>query len=510
MSSSYITKENLPYFDQEEEGKKPEFSKGLTQSMLEANRNRSRAYVEFFLRDIPRAMRNQLAEKFNKAVRSYNANRHKIVDTIHFGYNPNVKLFTVEEQLGTAAAMFQSIEAILHKYPHKKYEEPRSNGSITKEEEDPADKLKRRLAAFGALSVTAMTLAACASSVVAQTEATATQKANPTKDLASSTEDGQEISLTETATAEPSPTLKPTATETPEVSQVDQMLESYLAGEEIDVSSLSPEEFKEFSTKLAEERNKDRGINPVIYNNEAYISPDNYMMMNYDGHPDQNETITMYHAIEGFDAEGNLQINVNGEIITIENSADMDWTMRITDPHDTRIDWPTTKIVKNNLTELQYQISNSVDPCILFPSILLDKDFGQVFISGEKQQMLASSIEMLIIETDSDGNPILARQVMVIGGSQLKLMEEGSSIIEGDGPIMSENEPFYKGLSENSIYYLSIPTDQNFMYEKAFFASPKNYQGLKYGNEAFSILNNETEENNNMLLISAITLVHKK
>jgi PBP1b-binding outer membrane lipoprotein LpoB len=68
-----------------------------------------------------------------------------------------------------------------------------------------------------------------------------------------------------TATSEP--------TETPAVSQVERLLTAYLAGEEIDVSGLNPAEFREFSTALAERRNAERGINPIIYNNEAYISP---------------------------------------------------------------------------------------------------------------------------------------------------------------------------------------------------------------------------------------------
>ena len=61
-----------------------------------------------------------------------------------------------------------------------------------------------------------------------------------------------------TATNEPTATTTPTATQA--VDAVEQLLASYLAGESIDVSSLSPAEFREFSTQLAEQRNAERGL----------------------------------------------------------------------------------------------------------------------------------------------------------------------------------------------------------------------------------------------------------
>ena len=45
---------------------------------------------------------------------------------------------------------------------------------------------------------------------------------------------------------------------------VEDLLSRYLAGEDIDVSTLTQEEFIEFSAKLAEEKNEARGINPII------------------------------------------------------------------------------------------------------------------------------------------------------------------------------------------------------------------------------------------------------
>ena len=298
----------------------------------------------------------------------------------------------------------------------------------------------------------------------------------------------------------------PAATEAD--SLVDQLLSSYLAGEVVDTSALSPAEFTELSSRLAEKLNADRGINPVIYNNESYINPDNYMMMNYDGHPDIDETITMFHPIEGFDDAGNLQVNVNAKILTISDSAGMDWSMRITDPSDTRIDWPTTGINKDNLTNLQYRIKDNNG--LLLPVILSNKEFGQVYINSEKQQMMASSLSLLIIETDVTGKPILARQLIVISGPTIRLLEEGSPVEIGDGPVMNKEKSFYKALDNNEIYYLCIPTDQNRVYEEMLFASPQNYKGIVSGNEAFAVLDGKNNNREDMLLLAISVLVKKK
>ena len=153
------------------------------------------------------------------------------------------------------------------------------------------------------------------------------------------------------------PTATSAPTETPAVSQVESLLTTYMSGEDIDVSGLSPAEFREFSTQLAEKRNAERGANPVVYNNEAHVSPDNFMMMNYDGHPDMNETIQMYLPVVGKDSAGNLQIlDQDGKTITIANSADVDWNMVVTDPHDPRIDWPNLpNDIEGGLNEITYR-----------------------------------------------------------------------------------------------------------------------------------------------------------
>lgn len=216
--SSYITnKEQFPFLNQEENKQGSEFSKGLTRSMLSANKLRAGAYVEFFLRDVPKSMRNQLAEKFNGAVKSYNRNRHKIIDVIRYGYNPDAKLFTIEEQFGTAAAIFQSIRDILHKYPQKRYEEPKTIHSTAKEEESPADKLRKRLMYTGVIVSEATLLTACAvqAPMIQELPNSAGEAIDSSKDLINNTEDGQEINLetnTQNGTNEVAPERIPTVT----------------------------------------------------------------------------------------------------------------------------------------------------------------------------------------------------------------------------------------------------------------------------------------------------------
>lgn len=312
-------------------------------------------------------------------------------------------------------------------------------------------------------------------------------------------------------TIEPSKTITPAPTETQAVSQVDQLLTSYLAGESVDVSILSPSEFREFSTQLAEKRNAERGINPIIYNNEAYISPDNYMMMNYDGHPDMNETIQMYLPIAGKDGEGNLQIiNHDGEIVTIENSADVDWNMRVTDPHDTRINWPTTKILESGFVEAQYRIYSPKNPSSLMPAILLDKNFGNIFLEGEESDMEVN-YRFIVIETDEGNNPIVAREIMVIAMPTFNLYAENSPLKELGSPWKeTEYSSFYKNLEINNVYYIGGPINQDKAYLEVKKRNPHNYSGIIYGNDAYSILNNQSEDNENMIVLATSMFIKKQ
>ena len=295
-----------------------------------------------------------------------------------------------------------------------------------------------------------------------------------------------------------------------QTSKTDQLLADYLAGEEVDTSVLNPADFSEFSRKLAKKLNAERGINPVVYNNEAYISPDNFMMMNYDGHPDQNETITMFHPIEGFDADGNLQISVNGKVTTIENSADMDWGQSgyITDPTDSRIDWPLLEKGKSGYSTVQYPLVHTDYQEILIPVILLDKNLGELFLNGQ-QPRSQHNLQFYIVETDNNGNPTVLRVVLVMPGPIFRLFEENSRdrFETTGGGIIEDYSSFYTNLKENSTYYLSVAINQDEVYKSYMKVNHDGYQGITFGNDAFSILTNQEIDNTSILALTAINLI---
>ena len=131
---------------------------------------------------------------------------------------------------------------------------------------------------------------------------------------------------------------------------------------------------------MQKRKNEARGINPIIYNNEKYIDPSDHKLKEYDGHPDLNETIQMYVPIAGKDGQGNLQFIVNGQLVTIPHSANVDWNMRITDPYDTRIDWPKTKPMKETgVPEAQSKVD--LFGMVLNPMVFLDRKVGEIKIN---------------------------------------------------------------------------------------------------------------------------------
>lgn len=311
------------------------------------------------------------------------------------------------------------------------------------------------------------------------------------------------------------PTVTTAPTPTQEVDQVEQLLAAHLAGESIDVSSLSAAEFKDFSTQLAEQRNDERGINPVIYNNEAYIGPDNYMMMDYDGHPDINETIQMYLPVVGKDSAGNLQIRTqDGQTVTIANSADVDWNMVVTDPHDPRINWPNLPNYAPDGSSLtEYLLSGKLKTGWTFfitPSILLDKTMGQIFMPGRGKGLVSLFRFLTVADTDANGVPILFRLSLMIPNAT-QLLEEGSDFRTNSiGLRLFENEQFFISLQENSVYYMGICYQQDEIWELNYQTSMDAYQGLITGNEIPSILTHQGGNTQDIMLLPPTLLIQKK
>ena len=234
------------------------------------------------------------------------------------------------------------------------------------------------------------------------------------------------------------------------IDPVEDLLSRYLAGEDINVSTLTQEEFIEFSAKLAEEKNEARGINPIILNNE-YMDPSDLKFKDYDGHPDMNETIQMYIPIAGKDEQENLQFESNGELVTIPGSANVDWNMQITNPYDTRIVWPKTEPLKaTGIPKAQSVIEDF--GIILSPMVFLGKQVGELKLSHPwGGQNTLSTLAFYDIETDAVGNPVLARMILTIG-INYNLFEEGGTLdtqsFMGQVP---EDSYIYQGLQPNAV-----------------------------------------------------------
>lgn len=312
------------------------------------------------------------------------------------------------------------------------------------------------------------------------------------------------------------PTAAPAPTETQGVDTVEQLLTEYLAGESIDVSVFSPAEFREFSTQLAERRNAERGINPVVYNNEAYISPENYMMMNYDGHPDMNETIHMYLPVVGKDSAGNLQIlDQEGKTVTIAHSTDVDWNMVVTDPNDPRIDWPNLPNVPNDfnggLNEITYRLSdhpnNIGNKTFLVPAILLEKSMGQFFLEGKGT--IPNFRFLTVADTDANGEPISFKLSLVIPNSTKFAIENSNFYASTGGIMVFDHEKFFVNLQENSVYYVGVTQDQEKIFSKNH-VSMAGYQGLITDSEIASILTHQEESWQDMMLLAPSVLIQKQ
>ena len=305
------------------------------------------------------------------------------------------------------------------------------------------------------------------------------------------------------------PPSTPAPTFTPAVLTVDQKVEAYLNGEIDDVGDLSSQELAEFSSKLAEKRNAERGTNPIIYNNEKYIDPSDYNLKEYDGNPDMNETIQMYVPIVGKDEQGNLQFMINGQLVTIPYSANVDWNMVISDPNDRRIDWPKTKPVpESGLPEAQ----DCVDffGMVLNPMVFFDKKVGEIKISRSLggQFDTLSTLAFYDIETDAVGNPVSARMILTIGYNY-NLFEEGGTLdaqaFMGQVP---EDSYVYQGLQEHAVYYVGISPRQTEDFEKSNITFDGN-QGIIVGNKSLDVITGQETNDKDMVVANANLLIRK-
>lgn len=298
------------------------------------------------------------------------------------------------------------------------------------------------------------------------------------------------------------------------VNVIDQLVEAYLSGEIDNVGDLSSAELAEFSKKVTEKKNADRGINVLIFDdgsgNPAFIDPNHdNKMMEYDGNAGLAKTIEMFVPIAGYDEAGNLQFEVDGQIVTTGASAGVKWGAPITEYGDPRIEWPVgTDVSKmDGLTTPERVMGDREYTSILIPAVLLEKNLGQIYVTGQRP-IMRSTFRFLVPETDSAGHPLYAREVLVTGGVIFRLYEEGSDLeIPTSGRELDTNSNFYKNLTENWTYYFGSYTNQKKLYGLNN-ESLDNYQGLVNLENTASVLSGE-QINEKDMLVSATSMIIK-
>jgi len=312
--------------------------------------------------------------------------------------------------------------------------------------------------------------------------------------LSACTSQNAAIEKAVTQEAEPTDTATSAPTATATVNPVDQLLERYLAGEAVDTGTLSPAEFTEFSRRLSEKRNSDRGLTVVIFDNgdgnPAYID-NNFDMRPYDGQPSQDKVIEMFMPVEGFDSQGNLQVRQNGQVITVAYSAGVDWKAIITDPNDPRIDWPTGEsiaavLIKGNLTD-------PVGPMVLKPIIMLDDNTHEIFVEGYGMR---DGLQILTAEeTDVNDVPILLRRSVTTAGAIYYLEKEGTDLYQKERGEIT--------IPENRTFYILFFTDSSYVYEHLITPNPSldNYQGIVSTKKIYSIFSYQEKDQIKLIII---------
>lgn len=300
------------------------------------------------------------------------------------------------------------------------------------------------------------------------------------------------------------------------IDPVEDLLSRYLAGEDIDVSILTQEEFVELSAKLAEKKNAERGINVLIFDdgssNPAFIDPNHdNRMMEYDGNADLYKTIEMFVPIAGYDEKGNIQFEVDGQLVTIGASAGVKWGEQITEYGDPKIEWPTTDFVDGTtVTRPERILSDKESPITMMPVIMLKRNIGQIYVTGP-QSIMKSTFSFFVPITDSSGHLLYAREVLVTGAPSFRLYKEGSDLeIPTSFTELNTEDDFYKNLTENWAYYIAWKKDQDYIYGELNDVHLDHYQGLVSTTDTTSVLLGEKQNDQDMLSVATYMIIKAK
>ena len=314
-----------------------------------------------------------------------------------------------------------------------------------------------------------------------------------------------------TETIVPSPILAPTYT--PVILTVDQKVEAYLNGEIDDVGDLNDEDLSKFSRNIVERLNLQRGANPNIFRNEAYLSPDTLKMRKVeDGTTAEQKTIEMFVPISK-DAKGNLMYKgPDGDWVTVEDSAGFkDWNAVISNSDDPRIELPTyidngVNVVARRLDAISPHTGQDYIDAV--PMIVWNKTLGQINLEGANGHgsQTRNILTFLKIETDQAGHPIYGRPVL---GIQIdsNLYKEGSDKVVMHPGMIREGYPFLNALQTNQIYYVEVDHNQQSAFDNNLFVSLDNWTGFVPPPMSFHVLTGESSNNEDVLLLNFYDLI---
>lgn len=302
----------------------------------------------------------------------------------------------------------------------------------------------------------------------------------------------------------PSPTAVPF-----EALSAEGQVQQYLAGEIEDINTLNDEQQVRFSEVYTALLNEQRGINPAVYNNEAYIDPTTGRLMNYDRRPGKSETIEMYWSYAGRDEHGNVKVRRGNKTITIQNSAGIEnWEEIYTDSNDTRIEWPTNILAGKNISPAQILMgSERPNPVVLRMAVPIGETIGEVYVEGYGK---ASGLRVMILEDDGAGNIIFGREMIVVGSPVIRLYEGGKNTESITAGAMIDNySDFWRNLEQYATHYMAIPKDQNSVYNRGYNGSLENYSGLIHGQVAFDVVNGKSSNDKDLLLLAIAYLMKR-
>ena len=143
--------------------------------------------------------------------------------------------------------------------------------------------------------------------------------------------------------------------------------------------------------------------------------------------------------------------------------------------------------------------------------VFFDKRIGELKLDGLDgyASRTPSILPFYDIETDSAGNPVLARMILTIG-MNFNLFEEGGTLDEQSfNDQILENYYIYQALQEDVVYYVGVSPIQTEGYKK-LNQSIDGYQGILAGDEIQEVIAGQEKNVGDMVLARVNLLIVKK